>query len=280
MRGGRDLPARTAADGGRGTRARRAHETRRALHRPHDQRAVACVRRIHAELAAGGGDARRAGFGWMEGARRWTTGGGWRQAGGVWEGAGLRRFDRRAGHVYGRDLTGSIAKIDALPARPLSSTPPGPNAGQRRSRRASTRATIVKVFTEAALGNQTVSKVKLGATYLVGDFAARFSLALARKDLGLVRGAPRDLDADASQCARQGRDGRGDRARLGRVRRVEPLLILGGKAQCASASPRAWAMLMLRRGAFSGGAADSWRFLTRPLARSPFCAPKGKLGEF
>jgi 3-hydroxyisobutyrate dehydrogenase len=47
-------------------------------------------------------------------------------------------------------------------------------------------ATIVKVFTEAALGNQMNLKVRLPATYLVGDFAARFSLALARKDLGLA----------------------------------------------------------------------------------------------
>jgi 3-hydroxyisobutyrate dehydrogenase len=46
--------------------------------------------------------------------------------------------------------------------------------------------TIVKVFTEAALGNQMNLKVRLPATYLRGDFAARFSLALARKDLGLA----------------------------------------------------------------------------------------------
>jgi len=47
-------------------------------------------------------------------------------------------------------------------------------------------ATIVKVFTEAALGNQMNLKVRLPATYLRGDFDARFSLALARKDLGLA----------------------------------------------------------------------------------------------
>jgi 3-hydroxyisobutyrate dehydrogenase len=47
-------------------------------------------------------------------------------------------------------------------------------------------ATIVKVFTEAALGNQMNLKVRLPATYLRGDFAPRFSLALARKDLGLA----------------------------------------------------------------------------------------------
>jgi 3-hydroxyisobutyrate dehydrogenase len=47
-------------------------------------------------------------------------------------------------------------------------------------------ATIVKVFTEAALGNQMNLKVRLPATYLRVDFAPRFSLALARKDLGLA----------------------------------------------------------------------------------------------
>jgi 3-hydroxyisobutyrate dehydrogenase len=47
-------------------------------------------------------------------------------------------------------------------------------------------ATIVKVFTEAALGNQMNLKVRLPATYLRGDFDPRFSLALARKDLGLA----------------------------------------------------------------------------------------------
>jgi 3-hydroxyisobutyrate dehydrogenase-like beta-hydroxyacid dehydrogenase len=47
-------------------------------------------------------------------------------------------------------------------------------------------ATIVKVFTEAALGNQMNLKVRLPATYLRGNFEPRFSLALARKDLGLA----------------------------------------------------------------------------------------------
>jgi 3-hydroxyisobutyrate dehydrogenase-like beta-hydroxyacid dehydrogenase len=62
-------------------------------------------------------------------------------------------------------------------------------------------ATIVRVFTEAALGNQMNLKVRLPATYLVGDFAARFSLALARKDLGLAQdlaaetGTPMRLNA-------------------------------------------------------------------------------------
>jgi 3-hydroxyisobutyrate dehydrogenase-like beta-hydroxyacid dehydrogenase len=42
------------------------------------------------------------------------------------------------------------------------------------------------VFTTAALGNQMNLKVRLPATYLRGDFNPRFSLALARKDLGLA----------------------------------------------------------------------------------------------
>ena len=53
-------------------------------------------------------------------------------------------------------------------------------------------ATIVKVFTEAALGNQMNLKVRLPATYLRGDFDARFSLALARKDLGLAQDLARE----------------------------------------------------------------------------------------
>ena len=47
-------------------------------------------------------------------------------------------------------------------------------------------ATIVHVFNEAALGHQMSLKVRLPATYLRGDFDPRFSLALARKDLGLA----------------------------------------------------------------------------------------------
>jgi len=47
-------------------------------------------------------------------------------------------------------------------------------------------ATIVEVFNEAALGHQMSMKVRLPATWLRGDFAPRFSLALATKDLGLA----------------------------------------------------------------------------------------------
>ena len=55
-------------------------------------------------------------------------------------------------------------------------------------------ATIYKVFTEAALGNQMNLKVRLPATYLRGDFAPRFSLALARKDLRLALDLARQTD--------------------------------------------------------------------------------------
>jgi len=46
--------------------------------------------------------------------------------------------------------------------------------------------TIVEVFNEAALGQMMSLKVRLPATYLKGDFDPRFSLALAKKDLGLA----------------------------------------------------------------------------------------------
>src|SRR5262249_12604056 len=45
---------------------------------------------------------------------------------------------------------------------------------------------IVDVFNQAALGHMMSLKVRLRATYLRGDFEPRFSLALARKDLGLA----------------------------------------------------------------------------------------------
>ena len=53
-------------------------------------------------------------------------------------------------------------------------------------------ATIVRVFNEAALGQQMSLKVRLPATYLRGDFAPRFSLALAKKDLGLAMDLARE----------------------------------------------------------------------------------------
>ena len=55
-------------------------------------------------------------------------------------------------------------------------------------------ATIVNVFNEAALGHQMSLKVRLPATYLRGDFDPRFSLALARKDLGLALDLARATD--------------------------------------------------------------------------------------
>ena len=53
-------------------------------------------------------------------------------------------------------------------------------------------ATIVNVFNEAALGQMMSLKVRLPATYLRGDFAPRFSLALAKKDLGLAMDLARE----------------------------------------------------------------------------------------
>src|SRR5207302_8140645 len=55
-------------------------------------------------------------------------------------------------------------------------------------------ATIVQVFNEAALGQQMSLKVRLPATYLRGDFDPRFSLALARKELGLALELARQTD--------------------------------------------------------------------------------------
>jgi 3-hydroxyisobutyrate dehydrogenase len=55
-------------------------------------------------------------------------------------------------------------------------------------------ATIVDVFNQAALGNMMSLKVRLPATYLRGNFEPRFSLALARKDLGLALELARATD--------------------------------------------------------------------------------------
>jgi 3-hydroxyisobutyrate dehydrogenase-like beta-hydroxyacid dehydrogenase len=48
-------------------------------------------------------------------------------------------------------------------------------------------ATMFEVFKEAALGQMMSLKVRMPATWLRGNFAPRFSLALARKDLGLAQ---------------------------------------------------------------------------------------------
>jgi len=55
-------------------------------------------------------------------------------------------------------------------------------------------ATIVNVFKEAALGQMMSLKVRLPATWLRGNFDPRFSLALARKDLGLAQELARATD--------------------------------------------------------------------------------------
>jgi 3-hydroxyisobutyrate dehydrogenase len=55
-------------------------------------------------------------------------------------------------------------------------------------------ATIVRVFNEAALGQMMSLKVRLPATWLRGNFEPRFSLALARKDLGLALELARATD--------------------------------------------------------------------------------------
>jgi 3-hydroxyisobutyrate dehydrogenase-like beta-hydroxyacid dehydrogenase len=53
---------------------------------------------------------------------------------------------------------------------------------------------IVDVFNQAALGHMMSLKVRLPATYLRGNFEPRFSLKLARKDLGLALELARATD--------------------------------------------------------------------------------------
>jgi 3-hydroxyisobutyrate dehydrogenase len=53
---------------------------------------------------------------------------------------------------------------------------------------------IVDVFNQAALGHMMSLKVRLPATYLRGNFEPRFSLELARKDLGLALELARATD--------------------------------------------------------------------------------------
>ena len=52
--------------------------------------------------------------------------------------------------------------------------------------------TLVDVFMQAALGEMMNLKVRLPATYFQGDFAARFALKLARKDVGLATALGRE----------------------------------------------------------------------------------------
>jgi 3-hydroxyisobutyrate dehydrogenase len=53
---------------------------------------------------------------------------------------------------------------------------------------------IVDVFNQAALGQMMSLKIRLPATYLRGNFEPRFSLKLARKDLGLALELARATD--------------------------------------------------------------------------------------
>jgi 3-hydroxyisobutyrate dehydrogenase len=67
-------------------------------------------------------------------------------------------------------------------------------------------ATIVNVFNEGALGQMMSLKVRLPATWLRGDFDPRFSLKLARKDLGLALELARATDTPmrlAAICERE-----------------------------------------------------------------------------
>lgn len=179
-----------------------AHMKPGALYIDHTTNAPSLVRRVHAELAAKNVAMLDAPVsGGMEGAQTRDL---LVMAGGEPEAFERARplFDAIARRVMytGGIGTGSIAKImhnsatftlDLVMAECWTTAV---KAGIDP-------ATIVKVFTEAALGNQMNLKVRLPATYLVGDFAARFSLALARKDLGLAQdlaaetGTPMRLNA-------------------------------------------------------------------------------------
>src|SRR5712692_7813766 len=158
-----------------------------ALYIDHTTNAPDLVRRVHGLLAARGVAMLDAPVsGGMEGARTRDL---LVMAGGDKEAFDRARplFDAVAKRVMytGGIGTGSIAKImhncasftlDMLMAECWTT---GVKAGIDA-------ATIVEVFNEAALGHQMSLKVRLPATYLRGDFAPRFSLALAKKDLGLA----------------------------------------------------------------------------------------------
>jgi 3-hydroxyisobutyrate dehydrogenase-like beta-hydroxyacid dehydrogenase len=158
-----------------------------SLYIDHTTNAPALVRRVHGLLAAKGVamvDAPVSGG--MEGARTREL---LAMAGGSPEDFALAKplLDAIAKRVMytGGIGTGSIAKIlhnsatftlDLVMAECWTT---GVKAGIDAT-------TIVKVFTEAALGHQMNLKVRLPATYLRGNFDPRFSLALAHKDLGLA----------------------------------------------------------------------------------------------
>jgi 3-hydroxyisobutyrate dehydrogenase len=178
-----------------------------ALYIDHTTNAPALVRRVHALLAERGAAMLDAPVsGGMEGARTRDL---LVMAGG--EPAAFERarplfeaIARRVIHTGGIG-TGAIAKImhncasftlDLLLAECWTA---GVKAGIDA-------AMIVRVFNEAALGNMMSLKVRLPATYLRGDFAPRFSLALARKDLGLALDLARATDTPmrlASLCEQE-----------------------------------------------------------------------------
>jgi 3-hydroxyisobutyrate dehydrogenase len=158
-----------------------------ALYIDHTTNSPLLVQRVHEKLAAKGAamiDAPVSGG--MEGAQTRDLL--------VMVGGELAAFERArplldaaAKHVIytGRIGTGSIAKImhnsasftlDLVMAECWTV---GVNAGIDA-------ATIVKVFNDAAIGQMMSLKVRLPATFLRGNFDPRFSLALARKDLGLA----------------------------------------------------------------------------------------------
>jgi 3-hydroxyisobutyrate dehydrogenase len=158
-----------------------------ALYIDHTTNAPALVRRVHAVLAARGVAMLDAPVsGGMEGARTRDV---LAMVGGepdAFERARplLDAIAKRVIHTGGSG-TGSIAKImhnsasftlDLVMAECWTA---GVKAGIDA-------AMIVEVFNEAALGHMMSLKVRLPSTYLRGDFEPRFSLALAKKDLGLA----------------------------------------------------------------------------------------------
>jgi 3-hydroxyisobutyrate dehydrogenase len=164
-----------------------AHLNAGALYIDHTTNAPALVRRVHGVLAARGVAMLDAPVsGGMEGARTRDL---LAMVGGEPEAFERARplldaIAKRVIHTGGSG-TGSIAKImhnsasftlDLVMAECWTV---GVKAGIDA-------ATIVEVFNEAALGHMMSLKVRLPSTYLRGDFEPRFSLALAKKDLGLA----------------------------------------------------------------------------------------------
>jgi 3-hydroxyisobutyrate dehydrogenase len=179
-----------------------AHIKPGALYIDHTTNAPALVRRVHALLAEKGIAMLDAPVsGGMEGAQTRDL---LVMAGG--ETAAFARarplFDAIAKRVIhtGGIGTGSIAKImhncasftlDMLIAECWTT---GVKAGIEP-------AMIFEVFKEAALGHMMSLKTRLPATWLVGDFAPRFSLRLAHKDLGLALDLARETDTPMQLAA-------------------------------------------------------------------------------